>query len=140
MSIQVTANMDGSYKISCGGESVIIGAPAALPPTVHERRTPESNTGGVRAFVMMHGGGLDDANWETLRTRALDLGSLDRLEHGDEGNQTVAIPNSSCLEFATPLEPGQTIDVTTLVDRVEALGVSESTPVFLSLSSKTRTS
>jgi hypothetical protein len=62
MSITVHANPDGTYKVTCGNQSVIVGvptAPAASPPTSAQPRSPadpftpptHGTLGGVGAAV-----------------------------------------------------------------------------------------
>lgn len=123
MSIQVTRNPDGSYTISCGAESVIVGGAGYVPI---DTELPEESGGGVCAFVVIGTASGHQLPW---------LSSIGTMPFELSDNRVEAIlgrlAENRLLDLTGRLKVSKPVDLASLVHDLDAEGYPASSPMIL---------
>lgn len=134
MSITVEENQDGSFTVSCGNESVIVGR-----GRIDVRRRgvvpPEGNRGGVQAFIVVAGDRMPvRRNSRFLRVRGGALFGDDGL--GPEATRLVAAAAAGkTVNVIVRMKPGTSYQLDSARRNLKRLNLPQSTAINLVLGS-----
>jgi hypothetical protein len=143
MTIHVTPEQDGSYTVSCGSETVIVGIPRPAGTAGGGRDAiswpddPEGNPNGVRAYLAVRPPRLALLQGEP-GVFQIDL-TADGLENTHEiathvQDQLLKRPASKStepLEVHVTVEPGRSIDIESVMNRLNGVAQSRGTRIVL---------
>lgn len=143
MTIHVTPEPDGSYTVSCGSETVIVGRhrPAGMaggrPGPIRWPDDPEGNPNGVRAYLAVRPPRWALRQWRP-GMRQMDL-TAEWLENPLEiathvQDQLLKWPlrkSTEPLEIYVAVEPGRSINLEPVISRLNDVAKSQGTRIIL---------
>jgi hypothetical protein len=143
MTIHITPEPDGSYTVSCGNETIVVGRPRRADTAGGGREPitwpddPEGNPNGVRAYVAVRPS-MSHSSLMRLSVSQRDL-AAEWLENADDivarvENRLLNLPtpdSTGPLEVRVTLMPGRPIDMASITHRLNDVAQDKGVRIVL---------